>query len=78
MEQYDEKKFNVDYKGWIDRKRRSYSDVKWLLSEEGRKAFEDFAKFALYGEKTVIEGISIACVPSMYEIRCRTRYYIEF
>ena len=77
MENYDEKKFNVDYKGWINRKRRSYSDVKWLLSENGMKLFEKFAKNALYGEKTIIDGISIECVPSMYEIICRTRSYIE-
>lgn len=77
MVDYDEKVFNVDHKGWINKKRRSFSDVKRLFSEKGMKLFEKFAKSALYGEKTIIDGISIECVPSMYEIGCRTRNYIE-
>lgn len=77
MVNYDEKVFNVDFKGWSKRIRRSFSDVKLILSEEGEKKFEEFAKSALYGDEIVIDGIFIMCVPDLWEIRKRCRYYIE-
>lgn len=74
----EEMRFKVDYRGWIDRTRRTFSDVSRLLNDSDRKTFEEWADSAKYGEKTIIGGINIELVPSEYEISLRCRYFINF
>ena len=66
----EEKNFNVDYRGWIDRTRRTFSDVRDIFDFRGEewKKFDEWAETAKYGDKISIEGINIECVPSDYEI----------
>lgn len=70
---------NVDYRGWIDRTRRTFNDVRDIFkSDNDRKQFTEWADSAKYGEKICIGGVNIELVPSKYEISKRCRFYINF
>ena len=73
-----EMRFKVDYKGWIDRTRRTFDDVKSIFGDSEREKFTAWADNAKYGEKTNIGGVSIELVPSEYEISQRCRFFINF
>lgn len=74
----EDMRFKVDYRGWIDRTRRTFDDVKSLFSDSDREKFTAWADNAKYGAKTNIGGINIELVPSEYEISQRCRFFINF
>ena len=54
----EDMRFKVDYRGWIDRTRRTFDDVKSLFSNSDREKFTAWADNAKYGAKTNIGGIN--------------------
>lgn len=74
----EDMRFNVDYKGWINKTRRTFSDVISIFSNNDSKKFAAWADNAKYGAKTNIGGVNVELVPSNYEISKRCRYFISF
>ena len=75
----EEMRFKVDYRGWIDRTRRTFNDVQSIFkSSNNRENFAAWADNAKFGEKINISGVNIELVPSDYEISQRCRYFINF
>ena len=73
----EEMYFDVDYKGWLNRRGRMFADVALLFSNKGKKEFAGWAESSLYGDSTIIEGKRVVrCVPS-FEIDRRCRYHIS-
>ena len=73
----EEMRFNVDYRGWIDRTQRTFTDVKYIFSNGDQEKFSAWADNAKYGEKTNIGGVNIKLVPPDYDIRDRCKYFIK-
>lgn len=74
----EDMRFKVDYRGWIDRTRRTFDDVKSLFSDSDREKFTAWADNAKFGDKISICGVNIELVPSDYEINQRCRFFINF
>lgn len=73
----EEMYFNLDYRGWLNRTRRSFNEVISIFRDSECEKFAAWADNAKYGDKTNIGGVNIELVPPLYEIRDRCRYYIQ-
>jgi len=75
----EDMRFKVDYRGWIDRTRRTFGDVQNIFkNSSNREKFAAWADNAKFGDKISICGVNIELVPSDYEINQRCRFFINF